>query len=343
MDPQGEFAGKNIVFAEKTANETATYFKKDLKIIQAILDQSKQKLFNRRRLRPRPHLDDKILTDWNGLMISSLSFGARVLNEPRYLEAAERSARFIKMNLISNNGRLLHRFRDRDAAILGTIEDYAFYVHGLLDLYESTFNLDYLKQSIALAADMVELFWDQESGGFYFTAKDTERLLFKQKEIYDGAIPSGNSIATLDLLRIYHMTSAESWKDKVDGQFKYFASQISKQPSSYAQMLSAFNFAIGPTKEIVISASSNNDYPAEIVSEVYKRFVPNKVMLLHPLSGPDAESITEIAPYVASQQLVNGKTTVYLCEDRICKLPVTDLADFKKLLDLTGHVLKKMQ
>lgn len=332
-DPLGEFRGKNIIFIEKDLSETANRFERQVSKIEESIQRSKGKLLAARNKRPRPHLDDKVLVDWNGLMIASLSFGARVLNEPRYQQAAEEAAQFILKNLIDKKGRLLHRYRDGDAAILGTIEDYAFFIHGLLDLYEATFQIEYLKQSIALAEDMVDLFWDDSDGGFYFTADDAEKLLFRQKEIYDGAIPSGNSIAALDLVRLSHLTLQESWGDKLEALFKAFSAQIVSRPSSYAQMMTAFDFAVGPSNEIVIAASLENKNVDEMVKEIYGRFIPNKVIVLRPIDGQGAEAIIKISPFVRNQMPIEEQTTVYVCENHVCKLPIRELKKFQALLD----------
>jgi len=332
-DPQGEFTGKNIIFVEKTLDETAGYFKRGVSDIQVSLRRSQEKLFEVRERRPRSHLDDKVLVDWNGLMISSLAFGGRVLNEPRYTQAAETAAQFVLENLVNEEGRLLHRYRDGEAAIPGTIEDYAFFVNGLLDLYEATFQIEYLKRGIDLAEGMVSLFWDEADGGFFFTANDAEKLLFRQKEIYDGAIPSGNSIAALVLVRLSRLTLQEPWEKKLEVLFEIFAGQIAGRPSGHAQMMTAFDFAIGPSREIVIAASSENANVNEMVKEIYGRFIPNKVILLRPVTGQEADSIVQISPFVENQLPIENQTTAYVCENHVCKLPVRELTRFQKLLD----------
>ena len=332
-DPHGEFTGKNIIFAAKTIEETAAQFKTGSEDIKKSLERSKIKLFAQRKSRPRPHLDDKVLTDWNGLMISSLAFAARVLNEPRYQKAAEQSARFIRRTMIRGDGRLLHRYREGEAGILGTIEDYAFLIHGLLDLYEATFQLDYLKLGITLSDDMVKLFWDAERGGLYFTARDAEEILFRQKEAYDGAVPSGNSVAALDLVRIGHVTFNDHWEEMARALFDVFAGQMTRQPSSHAQMLSAFDFALGPSREIVIAASGKEDSLPEMIKEIYGRFMPNKVVLMRPASGSDADELNAISPFTKNQLAVQAQTTVYVCEDRVCKLPVAHPRKLAELLE----------
>lgn len=332
-DPHGEFIGKNIIYVKSSLENTAKHFGKTVAEVQAVIQRSKKKLFDVRKGRPRPHLDDKILTDWNGLMISSLAFGSRILREPRYQEAAEKSAQFILEHLVNQEGRLLHRYRDGEAAIAGTIEDYAFFIHGLLDLYEATFRTEYLKQALRLAGDMVRLFWDPAGGGFYFTAQDAEELLFRQREIYDGAVPSGNSMAALDLVRLYHLSFQKHWEEKLTELFDAFSLKIHSMPSAYAQMLSALDFAIGPSQEIVLASTNGNSGLDAVCDEIYARFLPNKVVLLRTVSGKEAGDIVTIAPFVENQRPVNGKLTVYVCENHVCRLPVSDAVKLREILD----------
>lgn len=332
-DPHNEFIGKNIIYVKNNLEETAKHFKKDVSEVEQSIQNSKAKILKVRRSRPRPHLDDKILADWNGLMIASLSFGSRVLNEPKYKKAAEKAAQFALKTLVDSEGRLLHRYRDGEAAIMGTIEDYAFFIHGLLNLYEATFQIEYLKRSIDLANSMVSLFWDDKDGGFYFTADDAEKLLYRQKEIYDGAIPSGNSVAALDLVHLARLTLDKQWDDKLEAFFNTFSSQIASRPSSYGQMLMAYDFTLGPSKEIVIAVPETNTNIDELINVIYERFIPNKVVLLRPATGEGSDDIVDISPFVEHQLPMGDQVTIYLCENHICKLPVRDLEKFRLLLD----------
>src|SRR3989338_339215 len=332
-DPQGEFKGKNILYIARTEQEAAKKFKKSVKDIGKIIDDAKKKLFLMRSERPRPHLDDKVLTDWNGLMISALSFGSRVLDEPCYREAAERSAQFILKNLMREDGRLLHRWREGESAIAGTIEDYAFFIHGLIDLYEATFNTDYLREAKRLANDMLRLFWDESRGGFFFTANDAEKLLVRPKEIYDGAIPSGNSFAALDLIRMGRLTMEKDFESKAESLFKTFSNEISQMPNAYPQMLIAFDFALGPSKEIVIAGDINAKETSETLRSIYKRFIPNKVLAFRPAEEKEAEEVFGLIPFLKEQPPLDRKTTVYVCENYGCELPTTDINKVEELLN----------
>ncbi|MBI5149927.1 MAG: thioredoxin domain-containing protein [Candidatus Omnitrophica bacterium] len=332
-DPHGEFRGKNILYVSHSLDETAQKFGKPAREIQKILNESRNKLLDVRKFRPRPHLDDKILVDWNGLMISSLALGSRVLNEPRYGQAAEKSAQFILSTLVRKDGRLLHRYRDGEAGILGTLEDYAFFIHGLIDLYEATFKEEYLKEAKRLTEDMIKLFWHEKEGGFFFTATDAERLLIREKEIYDGAIPSGNSIAALDLLRMGRLTLNREWEKKAQEYFKAFGQELSSGPSAYAQSLMALDFAIGPSREIVLVGQKDDPQTQEMLKSLYSRFIPNKVVVLRLNSDEEAKAISDIIPFVKGQRALDGKTTAYVCKNYNCEFPTNDIKKFEQLLD----------
>ena len=330
-DPHGEFTGKNVLFVEKDIEKIAQEFKLVLAQVKETLKKSREKLFLVRSQRPRPHLDDKILVDWNGLIISSLAFGSRVLNEPQYCEAAQKSAQFILKNLVDKEGRLLHRYRDGQAAVHATIEDYAFFIQGLLDLYEATFELSYLKQAIHLADQMVDLFWDKKGRGFFFVGKNAEPLLYPQKEIYDGAIPSGNSIAALDLIRLYHFTLEDKWDQKSRELFQPFASDILQNPVSYAQSLIALDFIAGPSQEIVIAGEARDKDVKEAVIKIFAHFLPHRVVLLH--SQRSSEELSRIAPFTQDQKTLSGKTTLYVCENHMCQLPIQNISELDALLE----------
>ena len=330
FDPQGEFAGKNILSAEKTPQKTAELTGKSEKEVQALLKSAKKKLFEARVLRPRPHLDDKILTDWNGLMIASLAFGAEVLQEPGYLRAAERAAEFIRQHLVED-GKLLHRYRDGEAGMGATLDDYAFFVHGLLEVYTAGGQASYLEWAVHLGRQMIDLFWDAEEGGFFFVASGGEKLLFPQKELYDGALPSGNSMAAWDLIRLYHLTADSAWEETLKKQLAYFSKDCLQRPAAHAQFLIAFDFTVGPSQEIVISEGDKGEAP-----EIFRRlintfFLPNKVLLWK--GKESGYKIGTLAPLTKDQKALNNRTTVYVCRDRVCQRPLTEKEDVARILE----------
>ncbi|MBI4436043.1 MAG: thioredoxin domain-containing protein [Candidatus Omnitrophica bacterium] len=300
--------------------------------VEDALSEEKKKLFSERTKRLRPHLDDKILVDWNGLMISSLAFGAQVLENPRYEKAAREAADFILEKLIREDGRLLHRYREKEAAILGTLEDYAFFIHGLLDLYEASFEVRYLESAKRLCIQMRDLFWDDKEGGFFLTGDDAEKLLLRPKELYDGAIPSGNSVAVLDLLRLGRFTMERSFEEKAKQLFDTFSAQIAQSPMHFPQLLIALHFALGPSKEIVIAGEKEDPQTQAMLKTIYERFIPNKIVVLHP-SGKEGKAIESLVPFVASQDPMDGKTTAYVCENYVCNLPTNDVKVLESLLE----------
>ncbi len=329
-DPHGEFTGKNILSLAHTIEETAQHFQKISIEIKAILDRSMEKLFVFRQKRARPHLDDKVLTDWNGLMISAFAFASQVLGEERYAHAAEQAADFILEKLQDANGRLLHRYRDGQSAIGGTLEDYAFFILGLLDLYEATFEADYLQHAKRLTDAMLDLFWDDTHGGFFLTANDAEELIARPKEIYDGALPSGNSVAVLVLSRMYRLTADHRYQDKIQAMFQAFAGALSKSPSAYPFFWMAFDFHLGPVDEIVFAGPRAEPEFSAMKQVVFKTFNPNKVLVAG--GNPEAR-FSEISQWIP---LLHGKEhpqrlTAYVCRGQSCQPPVFDSRELENL------------
>ncbi|MCQ9205727.1 MAG: thioredoxin domain-containing protein [Omnitrophica bacterium] len=333
QDRFGEFKNKNLLYPAHSWLEVSKQFNIGLDKVKKIIRSSKSKLKSIRSKRFKPQLDDKILVDWNGLMISTFSFASRVLNEPRYARAAEKCARFILHNLKSKQGKLLHRWRDNEAKIAGFLADYAFFIHGLIDLYQATFKPLYLQEAKNLNQKMLELFWDEGKGGFFSSSKDNEQLLFRSKKIYDGAIPSGNSIAALDLIRLGRLTMNRDLEDKAQRLFKAFSAQIQQSPYGYTQGLVAFDFILGPSYEIVISGDSKSTDTKKIIDYIYTNFIPNKILVLRPKNLKKAKSIIALSPFIKNQLPIGGKTAVYVCVNYICKFPTTSIEKLGELLE----------
>ncbi|MEI7998510.1 MAG: thioredoxin domain-containing protein [Candidatus Omnitrophota bacterium] len=274
-DPNGEFIGKNILYQAHSIDITAVHFKIDIAEVKELLDRARLKLLEYRTHRSFPHLDDKVLTDWNGLMLGVFSFAGVVLDETHYMVAATAAADFI-IGHLKNEGRLLHRWREGQAEILGTLEDYAFLISGLLDLYEANFKEEYLRKAKELAEDMVRLFEDKDYGGFFLTAQDAPELITRPKDIYDGAIPSGNSVAAYVLLRLNRLTLEDKWLFIAEGSFKVFAASIEENPSAYTFALCALDSYLGPSLTITLEASQDDSILAQMRRVLYKHFIPNK-------------------------------------------------------------------
>jgi uncharacterized protein YyaL (SSP411 family) len=328
---EGNFEnGKSILNITKSIEEVAKVLKQNPKAIESILTQARLELLAHRSKRIRPHLDDKVIAGWNGLMISSLAYGGAVLGENKYISAAEKAAAFV-LTTLRYNGRLKRYYRDGKIIQPGFLDDYAFMIMALLDLYEATFDARWLAEAKELAEQMMELFVDRDSGGFYITGNDSERLIVRTKPGYDGAVPSGNSIAALALLKLGLLTSDKRFTDGAEGVLNTFSSQLRQSPASLTEMLSAFDFSSGPTREIVIAAEANRADTKEMLRFIQSRYLPNTVLLFHQ-TGKAGEAIEKIAPFTKWQTAIDDKATAYVCRNYVCRQPVTEIALLEEIL-----------
>jgi len=332
--------GENIVYLQKPLTDVAADLGVTEQDLRQRIENIRQKLFDIREQRVHPHKDDKILTDWNGLMIAALAKGAKVFGEPQYAEAGERAVKFILDKMQSEKGRLLHRYRDGEAAITAHVDDYTFLIWGLIELYEATFQVGYLKHALTLNDDLIEYFWDDTPGGFYFTADDSEQLLIRQKEIYDGAVPSGNSVAMLNLLRLGRITANPELEEKAASLARTFSETVAQTPSAYTLLMLAVEFGLGPSYEVVIVGDSHSEDTKQMLQALRDNFLPNKVVLLRPTEQESPE-ILRLAAYVEPYVSIEDKATAYVCHNYICSLPTTDI---ETMLDLfnegADHILK---
>ncbi|MFX0097020.1 MAG: thioredoxin domain-containing protein [Candidatus Hodarchaeota archaeon] len=324
--------GKNILHLKKSLPEITSELKIPLPKITETLESARQKLFSAREKRIHPHKDDKILTDWNGLMIVALARAAQALNEPEYLDSAVKAAEFILKKMTDSKGRLYHRYREGDAAIPAFIDDYVFFIWGLVEIYESGFEVKYLREALRLTEDMIKHFWDEGVGGFYFVADDGEDVLVRKKEIYDGAIPSGNSAAMLVLLRLSRMTGNTDYEDKAAQIARTFSGNVAMAPEAYTQLMSALDFAVGPSYELVIVGDLKERGTKAMLRAVRNKFIPNKVVLFRP-AGVESPEIAKLAGFTGPLFAKNGMATAYVCKDYKCDLPTTDT---EKMLELLG-------
>ncbi len=288
------------------------------------------RLFDVREERIHPYKDDKILTDWNGLMIAALARAGVVFDEPAYIEQAQNAADFLLATMVDENGRLLHRYRGGEAAIMGQLDDYAFLTWGLLELYEATFDQVYLEEAIRLNDQAYTYFWDDESDGYYLTADDAELLITRPKEIYDGAIPSGNSIQMMNLLRINRLTAVIEYEEQAAALADTFAGSIAPAPFGYTALINALDFAVGPSFEVVIVGEKGAADTQALIDGVNSVYVPNKVVLLRPPG--DDQSIIDIAPYTKYQYAFDDKATAYVCLNFVCNTPTTDVEQMVEYL-----------
>jgi uncharacterized protein YyaL (SSP411 family) len=322
--------GNNILHLKKPLAEIASEFKMSEHSLQKRLKTAQQKLFSMREKRIHPLKDDKILTDWNGLMIAALAKGARLSDEPHYTERAKRAAEFILKNMRLADGRLLHRYRDGQAAVVANLDDYAFFIWGLIELYETTFDVNYLQRALDLNRDMISHFWDDKNGGFYFTPDDGENLIVRQKEVYDGAVPSGNSVAMLNLLRLGRITANAYFEEKAAKIGCAFSNTVKQLPVAHTQFMLALDYTTGPSYEIVIVGDPRGEDTTDVLKALRTQFIPNKVVVLRP-SSQKAPDITRISAYTKNLASLDGKATVYVCTNYTCKMPTTNT---NKMLDL---------
>jgi hypothetical protein len=327
----GSKSGPNILHTTKSIDELASNLSMSILDLRAQIEEIREKLFAYRERRTHPYKDDKILTDWNGLMIAALAKGAQVFNEPEYSIAATHAADFILKSARTADGRLLHRYRDGEAALTASVDDYAFLIYGLLELYEATFDINNLKTALELNEYLIWHFWDHENGGFYFTADDGEKLLVRQKEIYDGAVPSGNSVAMLNLLRLGRITASARLEEKAAKIGQAFHTNVSELASAYTQLMVAFDFAIGPSYEVVIAGDSQASDTKQMLNTLQRIFVPNKIVILHP-TGQKPSLIDDIVPFIKNYTSKNGKANAYVCLNYNCQLPTNDVGSVLKLL-----------
>ena len=300
------------------------------------IEELRQKLFEAREKRIHPQKDDKILTDWNGLMIAAFARASRVLEEPEFADAARQATDFALSELVGEDGRLLKRWRQGEAGLTAHLEDYMFFTWGLIELYETTFDVRYLEEAVRLTDATLEHFQDDEGGGFFMIADDAERLLVRPKKLYGGAIPSGNAVALLNLARLYRMTGESRYQDAAEALVLAFSGEIENQPSAYPVVLCALDFLFGPTREIVIVGDPESEDTRQLLSALQRPFLPNQVVLLKPTRNSEvAHRLAKLAPYTASlEALEGGAATAYVCEDFACQLPTTDLKKVQEMLGL---------
>jgi uncharacterized protein YyaL (SSP411 family) len=288
------------------------------------LESSRKQIFETREKRIRPHKDDKILTDWNGLMIAAFAKAGYILKEPKYIESAKKAVNFVFNEMKNSDGRLLHRYREGGADILAFLDDYAFLIWGLINLYEATFDTLYLKKAVELTEEQLELFWDNSIGAFFFTAKDAESLLTRQKETYDGAIPSGNSVAMLNLLRLAQLTGNDNYEKKADYLGRVFAENVRANPVAHSLMMVAVDYAVGPTYSLVIAGDTGNEDTNHMLDEIRKQFLPNKSLIFRPTEQLNPE-IDKFSNFVQFFDKYEGKATAFVCINKTCKAPTNDI------------------
>jgi uncharacterized protein YyaL (SSP411 family) len=328
----GRRNGKNVLYLKKPVDEQATDLGFSPAKLKSEIEEIRKKLSIFRAKRVHPSKDDKILTDWNGLMILALAKASQALHEPEYAVAARKAADFMIERLIDKEGRLLHCYRQGEAKIQGFLDDYAFFIWGLKELYEAVLDAKYLRYAIDLTEDMLAHFWDQEHGGFYSTADCSEIVLERSKDIYDGAYPSGNSVAALVLLFLGRMTGTIEFEQKASELMRAFSIKVARSPSAYAQLMVALDFALGPSSEVVIVGDLHEKDTDEFLRTIRSRFLPRKVVLFRS-SVDQSPEIAELASFIKNLQREHARATAFVCRNHVCNIPTTNASKMLEMLE----------
>ena len=333
-DPHDEFRAKNILIERHTIAETAQHFKKTGEEVTNSLAQSRAKLFSIRAKRPRPHLDDKVIAAWNGLMISAYARAAQILDEPRYLEIATRAGKFLRTNLYEEKSKLLYRnYRGGRSDIEGFADDYAFVIQGLLDLYETSFDVEWLKFAVELQKTQDRFFFDEKNGGYFSTSGKDESVFLRMKDDNDGAEPAASSVAALNLLRLAQFRDDKQIAERARKTTDTFAATLSHFPSAMPQMLVALDYSLSKPRQIVIAGRKDAPETKTLLREVNTHFLPKTVLCLadgaegQKYLGGQNEAVRAMSP-------IDGKPAAYVCENFTCKAPVTDPRELAALLKL---------
>lgn len=316
ITPSGNFEGLNI----PNLIETGTLSQQQ----KSFAEECRKKLFNHREKRVHPYKDDKVLTSWNGLMIAAMAYCGRIFGEERYIEASKRCVDFIYKKLIRTDGRLLARYRDGEAIFSAYLEDYAFLVWGLLELYEATFTTIYLKRALKLTDAMLNLFGENNSAALFLYGHDSEQLISRPRESYDGAIPSGNSVAAMNLLRLARITGHHEYENRAKAIMDFFNNQVQAAPTGHSYMLSSYMYSVSDnSSEIVITGENSK----EMLDTLNRKYLPFAVTISN--ISPE---LTEIAPFVGDYKSQNGKTAAYVCRNFSCMEPVTQPEKLSEVL-----------
>ncbi|MYI06038.1 MAG: thioredoxin domain-containing protein [Gemmatimonadetes bacterium] len=295
-----------------------------------VLQRGRAKLFAERERRVKPGLDDKILTSWNGLMIGSMALAGRILEHRPYVEEAGKAADFILNNMRDERG-LLRSHREGVSKFNAYLDDYAFLIVGLVDLYEASFEPRWIRAASDLAREMITRYWDDEGGAFFFTAHDHEQLIVRKKMTQDGAVPSGNSMAALGLLKLAKLSGEAEFAERGEGVLRSFGDYLGRAPAAFHMMLVALDFHLDSPVEVAIVGGRNGEDTQAVFRTVDSRFIPNKVLAFK--SEASDEDADAAVPLLDGKSMVDGQTTVFLCENFTCKEPLTDLEKIEEALD----------
>jgi len=325
--------GRNVLVADHTVTETARQFRRTERTVQAQLEQARERLLAARARRPRPSRDDKMIAGWNGMMISALARAGQVFDRDDYTAAAVTAGRLVETRLVDQaSATLRRRFREGQAGVDGLLEDYAFLVQGFLDLYEASFDPRWLRLAARLQTTQDALFWDVKDGAYFSTREDAAHLLARMKEDYDGAEPAANSVSAMNLLRLWQLLENDAWREKADATFRALSGRVARSGAAVPQLVAALDFRESTPKQIVIAGERDGTDTKTLLRLVHDRFIPNKVLALVD-GGPAQSELVQLVPFLDGMVRRNGRATIYVCENYVCKLPTTDPVVAGRLLD----------
>ncbi|MEF8831963.1 MAG: thioredoxin domain-containing protein [Candidatus Thermoplasmatota archaeon] len=327
-ESSNEKTGESVLHLKKSMEEFAKDRDISVKESKDDIGSMKTELFEERLKREKPKVDNKILTDWNSLMVAALSKAGFVFEEDRYLDMAEETISFILDELV-RDGELYHAYIDGKTSVKGGLDDHSFLVWALLNLYQTTFKPKYLKSAIEFTDTMMDTFWDGDEGGFFISRKDDDELPVNKKEVRDGSYPSGNSIALLCLVRLSQITGDEKYDDAVEKMIETFSRKISKNSGQFTMFLTALRSWWSGGKEIVIV--SEKDEREEMIDVLREEFLPDSVLVVK--DEDYGEQLENILEFTSSMVKADGKPTAYVCEDFTCEEPVTNIPEFKRLVE----------
>ena len=326
ITPQGNFEGENILHVQTPPDIFARKLQMDLGELETLLTDARQKLFEEREKRIKPGLDDKILTSWNGIMIRGMAMGYQLTGKPEYLEACEKSAEFVLTTLSQDNGLLLRTYRAGKSHLNAYLEDYSYFIAGLIALYEASFEPRWLTEAERLANIMIDQFEDDAGDGFFFTGKAHEVLIVQSKSAYDGATPSGASMAIHSLLRLAKHLDNPEFHDKAVETLKLYFHQMEAMPSGSGQLLCELAFLLSTPKEIAIIGKKGDPQTEAMLTALHGIYQPNKIVA----ASESADDQT--LPLLTGKTQVDNTATAYICENYACQAPTTDVETFVELL-----------
>ncbi len=338
--PEGNFldeatqqaTGANILHLQESYDDAAGRLKIDRPEFDGRVESVRSVLFDHREGRVHPLKDDKILADWNGLMAAAMARAGRVFGEPGYVAAARSSVEFVLSRMTTPGGDLIHRYRDGEAAVEGFLDDYTFLTWACLELYDATLDPAFLKRALDLQKRTDELFWDEAGGGYFLTSGRSEKLLVRPKEAYDGAMPSGNSVAMNNLVWFGRLTGRTEFSERGNAVAAAFSRELQVSPSAHSHLVAGIQAAAGPSLEIVIAGPTDDPGTVALLDVARETFLPGSALLLVP-DGEEGRGIRELAPFVEHHSTVDGKAAAYVCRDFACKQPTTDPEALRKLLE----------